>query len=116
MVNSYWMSEEKTVEQSNEQQKRSQQPDRYANERDYSNVLSYSFPQKLQILLNSDKSGTVEWLPDGVAFRIVDKDAFVETVIPRFFKRKCLVLLLCWGVCLMIVCWQRLVWRASSAS
>lgn len=49
-----------------------------------------TFPQKLYILLNYDDSvrGVVEWCLDGTAFQILNRDRFLQEVVPRYFKCK----------------------------
>eukprot|EP01040_Poterioochromonas_malhamensis_P007430 gene7431-8013_t len=50
-----------------------------------------TFPQKLYILLNYDDSvrGVVEWCLDGTAFQILNRDRFLQEVVPRYFKLNC---------------------------
>ena len=48
------------------------------------------FPVKLHELLawadTAEMSHIVSWLPHGRMFRVLDKDAFMEKVLPLFFK------------------------------
>jgi hypothetical protein len=56
--------------------------------KDYSTLLSYSFPHKLQILLNSEDPDAAQWSADGNSFRILDKNLFVGKIVPKYFKRE----------------------------
>ena len=47
------------------------------------------FPHVLHTLLESkdqDVTDTVAWLPDGNAFRIIDRKQFESVVMPRYFN------------------------------
>lgn len=52
------------------------------------------FPGKLYLMLQSANDGcfgyssdVVSWLPNGLAFRVLDEEKFVESVAPLFFKQ-----------------------------
>jgi hypothetical protein len=53
---------------------------------DYS-LSPISFPQKLFILLDEDKTDVVEWAGNGLCFRIKDTDRFSRETMPKYFKR-----------------------------
>jgi len=53
---------------------------------DYANS-TLSFPQKLFILLEVDKTGLITWASHGMCFRIEDPDKFAEDIVPRYFKQ-----------------------------
>jgi len=55
--------------------------------KDYSVLTCFTFPEKLYILLNNDKSGSVEWFLNGRAFRILNVKVFTSKVIPKYFKQ-----------------------------
>ena len=55
---------------------------------------SLPFPQKLYALLQEESKSArniVSWLPNGMTFKIFDTDRFEIEVIPKYFKRKCLI-------------------------
>lgn len=55
--------------------------------------LPLLFPSKLYDMLRDcekDPGGmgsTVSWMPDGTQFRVHDVKAFVETILPTYFKQ-----------------------------
>lgn len=53
-------------------------------------ALSSTFPQKLFAMSQQefDEGEIINWLPHGLAFKVVDSDKFSEEVIPKYFKRK----------------------------
>ena len=53
-------------------------------------ALSSTFPQKLFAMSQQefDEGEVINWLPHGLAFKVVDSDKFSEEVIPKYFKRK----------------------------
>ena len=53
------------------------------------NEDSMLFPQKLmEILAEPDNQKAISWLPTGQAFVIHDRDAFAESVMPKYFSRQ----------------------------
>lgn len=58
----------------------------------FSSDVSANFPQKLYNLLMSGTNGIVEWTPSGTAFRVSDHRRFTDEVIPKYFKRKVLLI------------------------
>ena len=54
---------------------------------DYS-ASPISFPQKLFILLEEDKSDVIEWAANGLCFRIKQPDRFAKFIMPKYFKRE----------------------------
>jgi HSF-type DNA-binding len=53
-------------------------------------ALCSTFPQKLFAMSQQefDEGEVINWLPHGLAFKVVDSDKFSEEVIPKYFKRK----------------------------
>lgn len=53
------------------------------------NEDSMLFPQKLmEILAEPDNQKAISWLPSGKAFVVHDRDAFAESVMPKYFSRQ----------------------------
>lgn len=50
------------------------------------NTLNVTFPQKLFMLMESECSDVVVWLPHGLAFRILDYKRFADETIPKYFR------------------------------
>lgn len=51
---------------------------------------SVSFPQKLYALMSKEDGTVVHWASHGFAFTISNQDKFVDDIIPKYFKRKCI--------------------------
>ncbi len=52
-------------------------------------IIHFTFPQKLFILLNHGNTGSIEWCEeDPRSFRILDKDRLMTETIPKFFHSK----------------------------
>lgn len=62
------------------------------------------FAQKLFTLVEEEDSEIVEWLPDGLAFRVKDIQRFSCEVLEKYFNRECVVLLLRMCVCFLSPC------------
>lgn len=48
------------------------------------------FAQKLFTLVEEEDPDIVEWLPDGLAFRVKDIQRFSNEVLEKYFNRECL--------------------------
>mmetsp|Transcript_7105 Transcript_7105/g.7766 ORF Transcript_7105/g.7766 Transcript_7105/m.7766 type:complete len:94 (+) Transcript_7105:337-618(+) len=49
---------------------------------------SYSFPEKLYIILENSAIESAQWAENGICFRIVNEEIFLDKVMPQYFKRK----------------------------
>lgn len=47
------------------------------------------FAQKLFTLVEEEDPEIVEWLPDGLAFRVKDIERFSTEVLEKYFNREC---------------------------
>lgn len=47
------------------------------------------FAQKLFTLVEEEDPDIVEWLPDGLAFRVKDIQRFSREVLEKYFNREC---------------------------
>lgn len=53
------------------------------------------FAQKLFTLVEEEDSEIVEWLPDGLAFRVKDIHRFSCEVLEKYFNRECVSVFVC---------------------
>lgn len=65
--------------------------DMYEEEVDFANS-NLSFPQKLFALLEYESDGMIQWAPNGLCFRLTDQDRFANEVVPKYFKRKTIII------------------------
>ena len=49
---------------------------------------SFTFPEKLFIMLEREDISCLQWVENGLCFRILDEDVLLNDVIPKYFKRK----------------------------
>ena len=62
------------------------------------------FAQKLFTLVEEEDSEIVEWLPDGLAFRVKDIQRFSCEVLEKYFNREFMRACVCVCVCFVCVC------------
>lgn len=55
------------------------------------------FAQKLFTLVEEEDNEIVEWLPDGLAFRVKDIHRFSCEVLEKYFNRECV-----WALCVNV--------------
>lgn len=48
---------------------------------------SYSFPEKLYIILENSSIESAQWAENGICFRIVNEEVFLDKVMPQYFKQ-----------------------------
>lgn len=71
------------------------------------------FAQKLFTLVEEENSEIVEWLPDGLAFRVKDIQRFSCEVLEKYFNRECVAACVCVCFFLARVCLFRDIDRAN---
>ena len=51
-----------------------------------SNAVSNPFPRKLMEMLSTENVAILSWLPRGDAFVVRDTEAFIEKILPKYFR------------------------------
>lgn len=51
-----------------------------------------SFPQKLYTILEDENTSILRWSENGYCFRILDYEKFIDTILPKYFNRKSILL------------------------
>ena len=51
-----------------------------------------SFPNKLFALMANEHGTCIQWASHGFAFKICDQNTFLRHIIPKYFRRKSIIL------------------------